>query len=64
MPAAKKNKKTTRKKIYGIIDPTVGNYEKHPYFVKKANEVKALIEKVGLPEEYYAQNPPPKKKKR
>jgi hypothetical protein len=27
----------------------VGNYEKHPYFVKKANEAKALIKAVGLP---------------
>jgi len=27
----------------------VGNYEKHPLFVKKANEAKALIKAVGLP---------------
>ena len=27
----------------------VGNYEKHPFFVKKANESKALIKAVGLP---------------
>jgi hypothetical protein len=27
----------------------VGNYEKHPFFIKKANEAKALLKKVGLP---------------
>ena len=51
MPATKKNKKTSKKKIYGIIDPNVGNYEKHPFFIKKAKEAKALIKRVGLPKE-------------
>jgi len=27
----------------------VGNYEKNPFFVKKANEAKALLKAVGLP---------------
>ena len=50
MPETTKNKRTSRKKkTLGIVDPTVGNYEKHPYFVKKANEVKALLKAVGLP---------------
>jgi len=53
MPASKKNKKTTNKKIHGIIDPSVRNYGNDPYFVKKANEMKELIEKVGLPKEFY-----------
>ena len=35
----------------GIVDKSIGNYEKHPFFVKKANEMKALIKKVGLPKE-------------
>ena len=30
----------------------VGNYEKHPFFVKKNNEAKEMLAKVGLPENY------------
>jgi hypothetical protein len=52
MKNPKKDKKTTSQKIHAIIDPSVGNYEKHPFFVKKANEMKELI-KVGLPKEFY-----------
>jgi hypothetical protein len=32
-----------------IVDSKVGNYEKHPFFVRKANESKALKKSVGLP---------------
>lgn len=50
MPASTKNKKTdTKKKTSAIVDPKVGNYEKHPFFVKKANEAKALMKAAGLP---------------
>lgn len=50
MPVSIKNKKTnTKKKTSAIVDPKVGNYEKHPFFVKKANEAKALLKAVGLP---------------
>jgi hypothetical protein len=31
------------------VDPKVGNYEKHPFFVKKANDAKELLQLVGLP---------------
>ena len=31
------------------ITKEVGNYEKHPFFVKKANDMKEFLEKVGLP---------------
>jgi hypothetical protein len=53
MPKASKNNtpKTKRKKVFGVVDSKVGNYEKHPFFIKKANEAKALIKKVGLPKE-------------
>ena len=37
------------KKAFAVVDPTVGNYEKHPFFVKKANTAKALLKAVGLP---------------
>lgn len=50
MSATNKNKKTvSKKKTLAIVDPKVSNYEKHPFFVKKANEAKALLKTVGLP---------------
>jgi hypothetical protein len=50
MTETTKNKKTShKKKPLGTVDPKVGNYEKHPFFVKKANEAKALLKAVGLP---------------
>lgn len=50
MPVAiKKGSNLTRKKVYAIVDPKVGSYEKHPFFIKKANEAKALLKAVGLP---------------
>jgi hypothetical protein len=50
MPATVKNKKiSNKKKTLAIADPKVGNYEKHPFFVKKANEAKALLKAAGLP---------------
>jgi hypothetical protein len=49
MPVAAKNKKLQRKKTLAVVDPKVGNYEKHPFFIKKANEAKALLKAVGLP---------------
>ena len=49
MTAIAKNKKTRNKKVLAVVDPKVGNYEKHPFFVKKANEAKALLKAVGLP---------------
>lgn len=42
----------TRRKPKGtevIVDQQVGNYEKHPFFVKKAKAAKALLLEVGLP---------------
>ena len=52
MPLTTKQKAKTKKaKPFGIVDNAVGNYEKHPFFVKKANEMKALINEVGLPKE-------------
>ncbi len=49
-----KNKKlTVKKKANAIVDAEVPNYEKHPFFIRKANEAKALIEAVGLPQELH-----------
>ena len=43
-----RNRKT--KKIFAVVNQNVGNYESHPFFVKKANEAKSLINAVGLPD--------------
>ncbi len=40
---------TSYKRLDGIVTTEVGNYEKHPFFVKKANAAKAKLAKVGLP---------------
>ena len=51
MPLNSKNKKAAKnKKGSAVVDNKVGNYEKHPFFVKKANEAKAILKEVGLPE--------------
>jgi hypothetical protein len=46
MPAISKNKKT-----FAVVDPKVGNYERHPFFIKKTNAAKALLKAVGLPKQ-------------
>ena len=38
-----------KKSITIEVSDKVGNYEKHPFFVKKAYEMKELLKKVGLP---------------
>ena len=48
-PKYKANKKN--KKAAAIIDTKVGNYEKHPFFIKKANAAKTLLKKAGLPKQ-------------
>ena len=54
MPVTVSNKRT--KKASAIVDSKVGNYEKHPFFVKKANEAKAILKKVGLPKKQKAKS--------
>ncbi len=50
MPATNKYKSNSKKKkVFAVVDSKVGNYEKHPFFVKKTNEAKALLKAVGLP---------------
>ncbi len=44
-------KETSIKKSNGVITDSVGNYEKHPFFIKKAVSAKALLLKVGLPKQ-------------
>ena len=47
MPVSKN--KTFKKNDNHIIKNQPGNYEKHPFFIKKANEAKELLKAVGLP---------------
>ena len=50
MPVTTKYKSNSKKKkVFAVVDPKVGNYEKHPFFVRKANEAKAILKAVGLP---------------
>jgi hypothetical protein len=52
MGTVAKNKTGTKnKKTFAVVDNNVGNYEKHPFFVKKANAAKALLKAVGLPKQ-------------
>jgi hypothetical protein len=47
----KENKPRTASKQGAIVREDVGNYEKHPFFVKKANRAKAFLKEAGLPAE-------------
>ncbi len=50
MPATTKHKSNSKKKkVFAVVDGKVGNYETHPFFVRKANEARALLKAVGLP---------------
>jgi hypothetical protein len=49
----KLSKPSSAKKVYNDrISDEVGNYEKHQYFVKKANDAKEFLDRVGLPKEF------------
>lgn len=50
MPVTTKHTRVTKKKkISATVDNSVGNYEKHPFFVKKAKAAKAILDEAGLP---------------
>jgi hypothetical protein len=46
----KPDKNTPEAATYAIVTEEVGNYEKHPFFIKKANKAKETLKRVGLPE--------------
>jgi hypothetical protein len=48
--SVKRISKAKKKQLPGTIDKSVGNYENDPFFVKKTQEVKARLEKMGLSE--------------
>ena len=43
--------KKTSKKQGAIVSEKVGNYEKHPFFVKNALTARTFLQRVGLPEQ-------------
>ena len=45
----KSTKKAAISKTSAIISDQVGNYEHHPFFVKKAEKAKAFLNANGLP---------------
>jgi hypothetical protein len=45
----KSSKKAAISKTSAIISDKVGNYEHHPFFVKKAEKAKAFLNANGLP---------------
>jgi hypothetical protein len=47
----KKVQKKPAKKTGAIVSTNVGNYETHPFFVKKAKKAKAYLNTVGLPKQ-------------
>ncbi len=51
----KGKKETTKEKVSkktdALFSDGVGNYEKHPFFIKKADTAKALLLEVGLPKQ-------------
>jgi hypothetical protein len=49
MAIKKSDKKTAGTKSKAIISDKVGNYEKHPFFVKKKAAAKAFLKEAGLP---------------
>jgi hypothetical protein len=43
-------KESSTKNEANIVSEPVGNYEKHPFFIKKAKAAKEFLSKVGLPD--------------
>jgi hypothetical protein len=52
MSRAKNTRTIKNKKASAKVDTSVGNYEKHPFFVKKAKSAKAILDEVGLPKKF------------
>jgi hypothetical protein len=46
---SRKNNRTQRTEGKGIVSSEVRSYANHPFFVKKAEEARETIKRVGLP---------------
>lgn len=59
MAKMKKTKKGIRydpSKIFGVVDSSVPDFGKDPYFIKKAQRAKELLEKHPIPKELLKQH--------
>ena len=53
MPLKRKQpKKSAIAQTNAIVSDKVGNYENHPFVIKKAERAKAFIEAHGIPKEF------------
>lgn len=50
MNIRKRDSHVTTKQRKAIFSDKVGNFENHPFFVKKKEEAKAFLAKAGLPD--------------
>ena len=48
----KQSKRSAIAKTSAIISDRVGNYQQHPFFVRKAEKAKAFVEANGMPKEF------------
>ena len=44
------NKTVKSQSLHGVVSKNVKSYGEHPYFVKKAEQAKKTLDKVGLPQ--------------
>lgn len=52
MSVTKKNKKPADTiKGFAEVEKRVGNYEKHPFFIKKAKDAEKFLKQAGLPKD-------------
>jgi hypothetical protein len=54
MAIKKSDKKIASKKGGATVSDKVGNYEKHPFFVKKKAADKAYLKQAGLPSQLFS----------
>jgi hypothetical protein len=50
-------KEASSEKSGVVVSDSVGNYEKHPFFIRKATAAKTLLLKVGLPKHLTRKEP-------
>jgi hypothetical protein len=52
MSVATKKKKGSNKMYLGTLDTSIKNLGNDPYFVKKTEEARKFLKKVGLPKDF------------
>ncbi len=44
------NKNDKSQSLHGVVSKNVKSYEEHPYFLRKAEQAKKTLDRVGLPQ--------------